>query len=84
MTQKRRIWDTWDGKRAIREARPGLKKEEFIATTDEQWSTRFQIWKNHLDDGCPCPMPAGHIMFDGNDTYYKLLPEYQQEQLSIV
>ena len=52
-------WETWSGKRVT-----DYKGETFIATTQEEWSIRLNIWKRNLDNGCPCPMPTGHIMFN--------------------
>ena len=73
MTEQRNIWDTWNGKRVATKGRPGYKAEQFIATTDAQWAIRLRIWKNNLDNGCPCPMPKGHIMFNGKDDYYSVI-----------
>lgn len=53
------IWELWGGRTVTRNG------ETYIATTDAQWASRLKIWRAHLDDGCPCPMPEGHLMFDG-------------------
>lgn len=59
------IWETWQGKRC-RNIRTGVM---YIATKDCDWSIRLNIWVENLDK-CPCPMPAGHLMFENKSTEY--------------
>lgn len=59
----RNLWDNW----------PELQKTQFgttyIQTPDEKWGTYFSIWRRAIQENkktpCPCPMPFGHIMFEG-------------------
>jgi hypothetical protein len=56
------IWETWDGERYINH-----RGERHIATETKDWSLRFGVWKREYcrdqQTTCPCPVPAGHIMF---------------------
>lgn len=35
--------------------------ERFIETPPEHWAARLHAWKR--DQGQPCPLPVGHLMF---------------------
>ena len=76
---KRHVWENWDGKRVETVGR--ARREEYIATTSNQWDFRLLLWKRYLQDEdaydtpCPCPMPEGHLMFNGTCSNYRALPE---------
>jgi len=55
-----KTYKSWQGRKVRND-----RGEIFIETDDAQWHSRLRDWKlNHLDDpDCPCPMPAGHVMF---------------------
>ena len=67
-----KLWDLWTGKKCINVR----TKELYIETNDKCWQTRLKIWKYEYfnnNENCPCPMPEGHIMFNGNSIDYKLI-----------
>ena len=59
----RNLWDIW----------PELTVKQngttYIQTPDEKWAAYLSIWrrsfKENLKTTCPCPMPFGHVMFEG-------------------
>ena len=42
----------------------------FIECPRKYWSLFLNIWKK--DQTCPCPMPKGHIMFNGKNNLYRV------------
>jgi len=70
----KKSYELWQGQKV----RNINTNEIYISTTDAQWQFRLAEWKRqHLNDpNCPCPMPAGHIMFRNakrrpDSSYYK-------------
>ena len=68
------IYLFWNGRRA-KNNRTG---EIYIATKPAEWNLRLTMWEQSLQDGaddCPCPMPEGHIMFEGGSSEVMVLSE---------
>lgn len=71
-----RPWENWNGDKAT-----NLNTGEvFIATSSVKWQHRLDIWRTIVrrfadvaNCPCPSPMPAGHIMFRGKSSTYKLV-----------
>ena len=45
--------------------------EVFVETIPAKWHRRLNAWKK--DHSQPCPMPQGHVMFEGEDPSYRVL-----------
>lgn len=68
-----KIWTTWDGK--VTERTWDKSGARYIQTTNKDWSVRLDVWRKAIENDdhtdCPCPMPYGHIMFNGKLTGYR-------------
>lgn len=72
------LWDVWP------EATVKKNGTVYIQTPDEKWFTYLSIWRRSFDENlkttCPCPLPEGHVTFEGKNVH-RNRPDQKQMEL---
>ena len=73
------LWDVWP------EVTVKQNGTVYIQTPDDKWFAYLSIWRRSFEEGglkttCPCPMPFGHVMFEGKNVH-RNRPESKQKEL---